>query len=100
MKHYAVIQPDKSILVKTPNPYVVDTYKDVNAVVLEDVRHKLSNACKFLYDCLRMLKITKKQAQQQNLTLNLSTGMKLRDIALHSDFLSHDMKMVIINYNW
>ena len=100
MKHYAVIQADKSILVKTPNPYIVDTYKDVNPVVLEDVRHKLSNATKFLYDCLRMLRITKKQAQQRNFTLNIFTGMALRDIALRSDFLSHAMKMTNMHYDW
>ena len=100
MKHYAVIQPDKSILVKTPNPYIVDTYKDESQEVLENVRYGLSNATKFLYDCLRMLRITKKQAQERNFTLNIFTGMALRDIALRSDFLSHEMKMTITNYDW
>jgi len=100
MKQFAVIQKDKTILVRTPNPYVVDTYKDVNPVILEDTRYRLHEACKFLWDCLRVLKISKKVAQDRNYTLNTDTGMKLRSIALNSPFISSQMFKTITYYDW
>ena len=100
MKHYAIIQADNSILVKTPNPYVVDTYKDVNPVILEDTRYKLHEACKFLWNCLAVLRIKKAEAQALDYSLNLRTGEALRSRAINSVHVSHVMRMVIANYDW
>lgn len=100
MKHFAVIQKDNSILVKTPNPYIVETTKGLNPVVLEDTRHKLHEACKFLWDCLAVLRIKKEEAKRLDYTLNLRTGEQLRSRAINDVRVSHVMRMVIANYDW
>ena len=100
MKNFAVIQKDKTILVKTPVPYIVDTYKDVNPVILEDTRYKLSESVKFLNDCLRVLGISKAEAREKNYTLNMRTGDEFRRLMVHSDSISLPVWKMITQYDW
>ena len=100
MKHFAVIQADNTIKVKTPNPYIVDSYVDSTPEELENVRYGLHEACKFLWNCLAVLRIKKEEAKRMDYSLNLRTGEQLRSRALNSVHVSHVMRMVIANYDW
>ncbi|HLO91532.1 MAG TPA: hypothetical protein VK172_10250 [Lentimicrobium sp.] len=105
MKKFAILRKNGTILVKTPKPYVVTTFKshakrEESKGFLENMEHILSEDCKFLYDCLRVLKISKKEAIEKEYTLNLATGEALSDIARHRDDISHTIKMTIIGYKW
>ncbi len=97
-KHIAI--NGNVILVKTPVPYKTVRQREYETV--EDANNKeyqLNSACKFLYDCMRLLGISKKKAIEQDFTLNLATGEKIIRIAADK-LISHEMYMTIQNYNW
>lgn len=100
MKKFAILRKDKTILVKTPVPYVVDSYKDSEKDVLDHVRHGLDEDTRFLYDCLKVLGISRKEAILKGYTLNLDTGEKLLSVAQHKECISHKMRMVVFNHEW
>ena len=100
MKKFARLRKDKTILVKTPIPYVVDAYKDSEKDVLEQVRHQLDEDTRFLYDCLKVLRISKQEAIHRDYTLDTDTGEKLLGIAQHKECVSHEMHMAIFNHEW
>ena len=100
MKKFAVIQKDRTILVKTPNPYIVDTYRDADDEELDDVRYRLNESVKFLNDCLRVLGISKKEAREKNYTLNMSTGDEFRRLMVHSHSISIEVWKMITQYDW
>ena len=101
-KKYAVLRRDRTIRVYTPIPYTVDAYKDDN-LSLEEMRsieHGLKEHTKFLYDCLLLLHISIATAKERDYTLNADTGDKLLDLCREHHYISHEMKMAIINHNW
>jgi hypothetical protein len=100
MKHFAVIQADNTILVKTPNPYVVTTCVEYDPDTLEATRHRLSEACKFLWNCLAVLRIKTAEAKTMGYTLNKITGDILTQIAMRRPHVSHAFRIMISNYDW
>jgi len=100
MKKFAILRKDRTILVKTPIPYVVDAYKDSEQDVLEHTRYELDEHTKFLYNCLKMLGISKSEAQRLHYTLNQNTGDRLYTIAINHPHISHEMRQVLGKYNW
>jgi hypothetical protein len=102
MKKFAILRNDRTILVHTPKPYVVDAYKDSDMFKeeLEDIRSELDEHTKFLYNCLRLLGIRRTEAIRENYTLNIDTGEKLLSMAQHKGNISHEMRMVILNHKW
>jgi ABC-type dipeptide/oligopeptide/nickel transport system ATPase component len=102
-KKFAILRKDRTILVKTPVPYVIDVYKDFYEYSKEDLeqfRHRMNENTKFLYNCLKMLGISKKEAISKDYSLNLSTGEKLRDISIVNKNISLEMSRLIINHKW
>lgn len=97
------------ITVLTPNPYKVTAYVSIYEKSLTDenirtelygnVLYGLDQSCKFLYDCLRLLGISKKEAKEQNYTLNKATGDKFWSL-LNQREISFQFKQIINNYNW
>ena len=100
MKKFAIIRKDKTILVKTPRTYVVDSYKNSESDKLENVRHHLDEHTRFLYNCLKVLGVSRKEAILKDYTLDIDTGEKLLCIAQHNESVSHEMKMTIFNHDW
>jgi len=100
MKNFAILRKDRTILVHTPKPYIVDSYKRATNKELEDVRYELDEHTKFLYNCLKMLGISRKEAIKKRYTLNIHTGDELQHIADHKDNISYEMRMVIFNHKW
>lgn len=89
-----------TLVVNTPVPYeVVRQYPHEKDVDGENKAYSLDQSCKFLYDVLRMLGISKKEAIANKYTLNLDTGYKLMAIASQKE-ISHEMFMVIRKYDW
>jgi len=89
-----------NILVKTPSPYT--TVRQREHETLQDAKNKeyqLNSDCCFLYDCMRLLGISKKDAQKQEFTLNIATGEKIERIASYKG-ISSTMYKIIKNYNW
>jgi len=100
-KKYKYIEvKGNTILVKTPDPYRTvrqrehETIKDA-----EDKEYQLNAACSFLYDCIKLIGISKKKAQEQEFTLNIATGDKIQQIARNKG-ISTPMYITIKNYNW
>jgi hypothetical protein len=105
MKRFAILRKDRTILVKTPKPYTVTAYQDLTDAYptlesMRDIEHDLNEHTKFLYNCLKMLGISKSMAVRQRYTLNTDTGDRLSHMALHDERISHEMRMVIRNHNW
>jgi hypothetical protein len=100
MKKFAIIRKDRTILVKTPVPYVVDAFKDSSDANIQDVRYGLDEHTKFLYNCLKMLGISRKEAILKGYTLNIFTGEALNDIAYKNPKISSEMRTVIFNHKW
>jgi hypothetical protein len=100
MKKFAIIRKDKTILVKTPRTYVVDSYKNSESDELETVRHRLDEHTRFLYNCLKVLGVSRKEAILKDYTLDTDTGEKLLCVAQHKESVSHEMKMTIFNHDW
>lgn len=100
MKNFAVIRKDRTILIKTPIPYIVDAYKNTNDVHLKEVCHSLDESTKFLYNVLKLLGISKKTAIAKKYTLNIHTGDELNNIAFYNSAISHKMFTVISTYPW
>lgn len=88
--------------VKTPKSYKPNGYRwnELDEDVRNDILYKLDGRVKFLYNCLAVLGISKKEAIEKELTLNQRTGYSLLTSARGLDHVSHEMYMVIKNYNW
>ena len=89
-----------TILVKTPVPY--KTIRQREHETLQDAEckeHDLNASCLFLYDCMRLLGISKKKAKEQEFTLNIATGEKVITAASKKG-VSNQMYSVIKRYNW
>ena len=89
-----------SIIVKTPNPYIVILQREHETI--DDAKSKLyslNESCKFLFDMLRVLGVSKKEAKQLGYTLNIDTGNKLSVLAGERN-ISHKVFMLIRNHNW
>jgi hypothetical protein len=102
-KEFAILRKDRTILVKTPIPYVVNVYKDPEMVSLDrlmEIKYELEEHTKFLYNCLKMLGISKAMAIKHKYTLNHQTGDALSSIASHNPKISHEMRMVIFRHEW
>jgi len=103
---YAVLYQDRTILVKTPKPYTVTAYRDYynndkdDIQKLEDITSNLNKSAMFLYNCLTLLGISIKRAKAHDFSLNGITFDRLSDIAYNSRTLSHEFKMLILNYRW
>lgn len=100
MKKFAVLRKDKTILVKTPIPYVVHAYKDSKKDVLEHTTHELNEHTRFLYNCLKMLGISKSEAQRLDYSLNQDTGNRLYTIAINNPQISCEMCLVLGKHKW
>lgn len=101
MKKFAILRKDKTILVKTPIPYVVTAYQNnCDDEWIEDIRYCLDEDTKFLYNCLKVLGISKAVAKREEYTLNKATGDKLRSIALNNKGISYEIRQLILNHNW
>ncbi len=100
MKKFAVIRKDRTIKVYTPIPYIVTAYKNSSQKELDEVQYHLENSVKFLYDCMKVLGITKKCAIEKQYTLNLYTGSEFRHLILENNTISHELKKIIIQYDW
>lgn len=88
------------ILVKTPSPYT--TVRQREHETLQDAKDKeyqLNSACTFLYDCMKLLGISKKKAEQQGFTLNIATGEKIMEAARNKG-ISNPMYLTISKYDW
>lgn len=100
-KKYIKIRKNKTIMVYTPVPYVVDAYKDLPDEQLNETAYELHQSCMFLWNCLKLLDISKKEAIEKNYTLNKQTGDALRNIAIHHNHdVSHEFVMTIANHDW
>lgn len=99
MRNYVKIQKDKTILVKTPIPYEITAYGDRANSLIVAVADNINDECIFLYDCLRLLGISKKEAIKNDYTLNSDTGEKLIRIASEKN-ISPELRKVIINHKW
>jgi hypothetical protein len=99
MKRYAILRKDKTILVKTPVPYVVTAYVDADREKLENVRFRLNESVRFLNDCLRVLKISRKEAIAKEYTLNIATGDALSILA-NLKKVSYPVWKMIREYEW
>ena len=100
MKKFAIIQKDKTILVKTPIPYFTDSYQDKDPEKLKDIRNEFEEDVKFLNNCLKVLNISKAEAQKQDYTLNKHTGERLGIIAFSNQLISCEFFKLINDYNW
>ncbi len=80
------------IKVLTPIPYIVGCLPDESI-------YRLEQNVQFLYDCFKLLGISKKNAIKNSFTLNLMTGDKLMSLAREKN-ISHEMIMTIKNHNW
>jgi hypothetical protein len=89
-----------TLVVNTPIPYeVIRQYPHEKDVDAENKAYELDQSCKVLYDVLKMLGISKKEAISKNYTLNTSTGLELVRIAADKE-ISHEMYMFIRKYDW
>ena len=100
MKNFAIIQKDKTILVKTPIQYFTDSYKDEDSEELKDIRNEFEGNVKFLNNCLKVLNISKTEAKKQDYTLNKFTGERLSNIAFSNQLISCEFFKLINNYDW
>jgi len=87
------------IIVNTPNPYTVSSYKNDGIDKITEVAHDLNDSCQFLYDCLKVLGISKRKAKDNDYTLNIDTGDKLIRLAATRK-MSMEMYRVIKNHAW
>jgi hypothetical protein len=102
MGKYAKFQKDGTILVRTPKPYIIDTYKNVD-ISLEHMRkiiYELSEDVKFLYDCLKVLRMSITKAKRLDITLNRESGDKLVNMAMENYFVSVEMRRAISKHKW
>lgn len=101
MKKYKYVQrKGNTLIVKTPIPYtVVRQYPHESDQDGENKEYSLDQSCKFLYDVLRMLGVSKKEAIANGYTLNTDTGYKLCDLATRKE-VSHEMFMLLRKYDW
>jgi len=94
------LEKDGKIYVDTPVPYtVVPIYDNKTYENMFDLNEK----CKFFYNIMKLLKISYSQGAAMELTLNKYSGMKLTSMAMEEEsrkYLSHEIIMLIKNYNW
>ena len=99
MKKFAIIQKDKTILVKTPIPYFTDSYQNEDSEELKEIRNGFEEDVKFLNNCLKVLNISKAEAQKQDYTLNKHTGERLGNIAFENQLISCEFFKLINKYD-
>jgi hypothetical protein len=102
MIKYAKLRKDGTILVKTPKSYIIDAYKDVDVSPdrMRQIVHELSEDTKFLYDCLKILRMSIAKARKLDLTLNRESGDKLVNMAMENYYVSSEMRRAISNHKW
>lgn len=100
MKNFAIIQKDKTILIKTPIPYFTGSYQDEDPEKLKEIRYGFEEDVKFLNNCLKVLNISKAEAQKHDYSLNKYTGVRLSGIAFKNHLISCEFFMLINNYDW
>lgn len=100
-KNYKYIEvKGNEYLVKTPSPYMTVRQREHETIQDADNKaYELNSACLFLYDCMKLLGISKKKAKAENFTLNISTGEKIISAARNKG-ISNAMYKVISQYNW
>lgn len=96
----AKIQKDKTIIVYTPIPYVVDAYKDKEMNEISEVCNSLSQSVKFLRNCFKLLGITNKEAKEKKFTLNIETGEELNHRAWMNRNVSCEFCALLRNHKW
>lgn len=100
MRKYVALQKDKTILVRTPKPYIVDAYKKASPDHMRQIMYKLNEDAKFLYDCLKLLRMPILKARKLNLTLNRESGNKLVNMIIENYYVSNEMKKAIGKHKW
>lgn len=99
-KHKYIELKENTIRVLTPVPYRTQRkYSHESEEDVKDKVYRLNEACKFLYECMRLLGISRRKAREMDFTLNIATGEKIIDMASRRN-ISHAMFMTIKNYNW
>jgi hypothetical protein len=88
------------LIVGTPIPYIiVRQYEHETSESAKNKEYSLNSSCKFFYDILKLLGISKKEAKRLGYTLNLETGIKVLERASKVD-VSHEVFMLIKNHRW
>lgn len=101
IQKYLEITKDK-IIVKTPKPYVIPREGRIDLENVEtdkEFHYSMVQHLKFLYECLRVLGISKKEAIEKSYSLNTSTGDKLMARASAKE-ISYEMQTLIRNHRW
>ena len=106
---YVVVNEKGYIKILTPDPYTLKNYVNLFEESKTDTKkheqfidllNDLNESCKFLYNCLKVLGISKETAHRRDYTLNYSTGEKLYSLAINNDNVSREFAKIIKNYNW
>lgn len=99
---YVKLQKDGTILVRTPKPYIVDSYKNVDVPCddMKQILYELNEDVKFLYDCLKVLPMSITTAKRLDITLNRESGDKLINMAMENYFVSVEMRRAIAKHKW
>lgn len=94
---YVKLLKDGRVKILTPVPYIIKHFDREN---IDDVLYMYNEDVKFLFNCLSILGITKKEAIDKEYTLNKYTGDELYLRALNSDKISHSFTSIIFKHNW
>jgi hypothetical protein len=83
MKYKHVAYDDDFIYVNTPAPYKLNRKDrpDLSDEQLHEEMYSLDQSCKFLYEIVRALGISKKKATALQITLNVMSGEKILSLA-------------------
>ena len=100
MRKYVKLQKDGTILVRTPKSYVIDVYKNASSDYIRQIVHELNEDTKFVYDCLKILRMSIATARRLDITLNRETGDKLVNMAMENYYVSAEMRRAISNHKW
>ena len=92
---------DNRYKILVPNPYIVELRADgINPNDLSNKIYRLNEHCKFLYNTLRVLGISKQRAKERDYTLNIYTGDAFSNLLINRDDVSHEFKMMIMKHDW